>query len=205
MRNQRRRRGGFTLPEVLVTVAIVAVLAAMVVPAVTQQISKGDAPAFLGSVNSLRTAITSFVADVRRFPGKVDDLQVKPTPLTDFDLSADGLGAAAGSGPPQGTAFSTSVANRWRGPYENSGNTTGQVVMGYGWRTTNVLYDSLSYVVAALVKTNADSLDAVELDVALDGGNGPNAGLVRWKTAAVGAPPLTPANTIRLFLMSSAR
>ena len=42
MSRKRTRRGGFTLPEVLVTVAIVAILAAVVVPTVTNQIGKGD-------------------------------------------------------------------------------------------------------------------------------------------------------------------
>lgn len=201
----RQRRSGFTLPEVLVTIAIVAVLAAIVVPAVTQQIGKADAPSFNSSLGSFRTAITSFVADVKKFPGKVDDLQVKPTAITDFDLSADGVGAAAGTGAPQGTAFSTAVANRWRGPYENSGNVTGQIPLGYGWTTTNALYDSSGYVVAAITKASADSIDAVELDAAIDASNGPNTGIVRWKTATAGSPPLSPAATIRLFVMSSAR
>lgn len=205
MFNRSRHRGGFTLPEVLVTVAIVAVLAAMVVPAVTQQLSKGDAPAFNTSVGSLATAVTSFVSDVRKLPGKVDDLQTKPTAATDFDLSADGVGAAAGTGAPQGTAFTTAVANRWRGPYENSGNTTGVIPLGYGWSTTNAMYDSLNYVVVAMLQAGADSTDALALDIAVDNSSGPNAGKIRWKTATPGAAPLTPANTIRLFLMSSAR
>ena len=37
-----RVRRGFTLPEVLVTVTVVAVLAAVVVPAVTQYVSRGQ-------------------------------------------------------------------------------------------------------------------------------------------------------------------
>lgn len=198
----RNRRSGFTLPEVLVTVAIIAVLAAAVVPAVTQQLSKADAPSFNASLGALRTAITSFVSDVRKYPGKVDDLQTKPTANTDFDLSDDGVGLATGTGA-QGTVFSTSVANRWRGPYENSSNTTGVMALGYGWSTTNALYDSLNYVVVAISKGSADTVDIHEVDVAVDGANGKNAGLIRWK-AGTGAA-LDPANTARIFLMSSAR
>ena len=40
-----RVRRGFTLPEVLVTVTVVAVLAAVVVPAVTQYVNRGNNPA----------------------------------------------------------------------------------------------------------------------------------------------------------------
>ncbi|HEY6219284.1 MAG TPA: type II secretion system protein, partial [Gemmatimonadaceae bacterium] len=53
---------GFTLPEVLVTVTIVAVLAAVMVPAVINQVSKGDVPAVGQDIDALRTAITTFAA-----------------------------------------------------------------------------------------------------------------------------------------------
>ncbi|MEK7401684.1 MAG: prepilin-type N-terminal cleavage/methylation domain-containing protein [Gemmatimonadota bacterium] len=199
------KRGGFTLPEVLVTVAIIAVLAAAVVPAVTQQLGKADAPAFDASMGSLRTAISSFVSDVRRFPGKIDDLQTAPTASTDFDLSGNGLGAGAGTLSPLGTAFTSSVVARWRGPYENSSNATGQVGVGYGWTTVNAFRDSLGFLVVDLTKSGADSTDAHELEAAIDGSSaGSNlTGLVRYKIG-VGAA-LLPANTVYIHLMSSAR
>jgi len=197
MFKQRGRRSGFTLPEVLVTVAIVAVLAAMVVPAVTQQISKGDAPAFMGSVTSLRTAIASFASDVRKLPGEISQLSVDiddADPPTEEDLATTVDG---------GVAYSEAIAGRWRGPYESSGSTTGIIPMGFGWSTADDLVDLNGYIVVSLTKTGAVITDAVELDNAVDGGNGAAAGLVRWD--ATGAPALTPANTISLYLMSSAR
>jgi prepilin-type N-terminal cleavage/methylation domain-containing protein len=200
---RNRRRTGFTLPEVLVTVAIVAILAAVVVPAVTQQLGKADAPSFNASVAGLRTAVTSFVSDVRRFPGKVDDLQTQPTAATDFDLSGDGAGTGAGTYAPLGTAFTAAVVARWRGPYESSSGSTGVVGVGYGWSTVNALRDSLGYVVLELtIAAGADSSDAQTLDTAVDDGVR-TTGLVRWKVGAY--PALTPANRVRLFLMSSAR
>lgn len=187
------KRAGFTLPEVLVTVAIVAVLAAMVVPAVTQQISKGDAPAFASSVGSLRTALTSFVSDVRKLPGEVSQLSTAIT-LTDEDLAT-----AADAG----TAYIASVVARWRGPYESSGMTTGQIPLGMGWTTGDDLVDSLGYIVVTVTKAGAVIADATELDVAVDNGNGAAEGLIRWTP---GTPPaLDDPNTIKLFLTSSAK
>jgi len=197
----KSRRRGFTLAEVLVTVAIVAIVAAVVVPAVTQQVTKADVPAFNSSVNGLRTAITSFVSDVRRIPGQVDHLQ-SLIATTDYEISTDGDGT---NGVPLAPRYTASNVARWRGPYDNTGSTTGTIALGYGWSTTNVLYDSLGYVVVELSKANADSSDANELERAIDaaavGSN--QTGTIRYLIGA--APALNPANTIRLYLMSSAR
>src|SRR5689334_2447968 len=53
-------RRGFTLAEVLVTVTIVAVLAAVMVPAVINQVQKGDVPSAGQDMDGIRTAITTF-------------------------------------------------------------------------------------------------------------------------------------------------
>jgi prepilin-type N-terminal cleavage/methylation domain-containing protein len=71
--NKRVRRG-FTLPEILVTVTVIAVLAAVVVPAVTQYAGSGDAPAVQANINALSTAATSYVADNRAYPTQLTDL-----------------------------------------------------------------------------------------------------------------------------------
>ena len=195
MLKNRAGRSGFTLPEVLVTVAIVAVLAAVVVPAVTQQIGRADAPSFNASVGSLRTAITSFVSDVRAYPGQLDHLQAD-IDAADFTLFEDGDGTGA-------PLYTAAQVARWRGPYDNSGAVNGVITLGMDWQTTNVLQDS-GYVVVSLTKAaGATVTDAAELDAAVDGANGAGAGLIRWDVTAT--PALTPANTVRLFLMSSAK
>jgi len=195
MFSRGNRRSGFTLPEVLVTVAIVAVLAAMVVPAVTQQLSKADSPSFLGSVTSLRTTIASFASDVRQLPGEFSQLETAITTSdTKLAQTRDSVGAA----------FTTVYVNRWRGPYETQGS-SGVIPLGMGWSTDDDMIDSLGtgYIVAQITLGTTVVSDAIALDAAVDGGNGANAGMIRWDATAT--PALTPVNKAYLFLMSSAR
>jgi prepilin-type N-terminal cleavage/methylation domain-containing protein len=97
-------RKGFTLPEVLVTVAVVSVLAAAVVPAVVNQVTKGDLPALQADLNSIRGAIGNFTTDVKRYPRKMSDLTKtlsSPILSTDLDINGTtyGVGAADFRGP----------------------------------------------------------------------------------------------------------
>src|SRR5688572_30540849 len=96
------RRRGFTLPEVLVTITIVAVLAAVVVPAVLNQVNKGDTAGLNGDVQALRTAISSFTTDTRHYPKSIKDL-VQAINKDSLDLFGNSYGASA--------------ANAWKGPY----------------------------------------------------------------------------------------
>ena len=85
MRKMSSRRG-FTLPEVLVTVTIVAVLAAVMVPAVINQVAKGDKPAVAEDFNAIRTAITTFAADTRHYPRNFDQLTQSTLSAADSDV-----------------------------------------------------------------------------------------------------------------------
>ncbi len=96
------RKGGFTLIEVLVTTVIIAVLAAVVIPAVTAQVSAGDSTRVLGDLNDVRTGIENFDIAVKTFPGDVGDLVYKIT-TADKDV--------------RGTLFTTSQTTNWAGPY----------------------------------------------------------------------------------------
>lgn len=99
-----RNRRGLTLPEVLVTLAIVAVIAAVLVPALTSQISKGDAGRVSEDLKAMQTGINTFSADVRRYPSSVKQLANVINTTSDTDLVA-------------GTSYTSDHVAAWRGPY----------------------------------------------------------------------------------------
>lgn len=100
----KNTRRGLTLPEVLVTLAIVAVIAAVLVPALTSQISKGDAGRVSEDLKAVQTGINTFSADVRRYPLNINQLANVVNTTTDTDLVA-------------GTSYTADHVSSWRGPY----------------------------------------------------------------------------------------
>lgn len=165
----RARKGGFTLPEVLVTVAIVSVLAAIVVPTVTSQIARGDETKLTTSITNIRTGITAFVSDTRRFPRRVSHLF---NPITgQNDLS--------------GTAFGATVAGRWRGPYVSGALTIGDSLemslafMRDSLVDSNLVSGTSGHIIASLMGVTTQA-NAARLDTLIDGGNGFDAGILQW-------------------------
>ena len=113
-----RARKGFTLPEVLVTLAIVATLTAVLLPALNNQLSKGDASRVTNDLVAIRTAVGAFTSDVRRYPSAL--VQLKTAPLSS---ATDVLGNQLGS----------TLINRWRGPYLSKDlNGSNAMPTGYG-------------------------------------------------------------------------
>jgi prepilin-type N-terminal cleavage/methylation domain-containing protein len=133
-----RRRRGFSLVETIVTVGLLAVLAAFVVPSVVQKAGAAEPVRVQNDLGAIRTAIETFSADLAgEFPGDLEDLTTSIT-TTDSSLS-------------RFLYTSTQVA-RWKGPYFSSSvketdNTVAQaarVRTGYGADIISVLqrYDA---------------------------------------------------------------
>jgi len=61
-------RKGFTLLEILIVVAIIAVLTAVLVPIAVNQMEKADITRAWSDVNAIATAVTNFRSDTKEFP-----------------------------------------------------------------------------------------------------------------------------------------
>ncbi len=101
MRSTTISRRGFTLPEILVSITLLAVLAAVVVPAIASQVEKSDPTRIGNDLLAIRGASEQFLSDVRKYPTSLGQLtnviKTSETPLIGVYGKADSV--------------------RWRGPY----------------------------------------------------------------------------------------
>lgn len=157
----RHSRRGFTLPEVLVTLAIVATLAAVLLPALNNQLSKGDAGRLTNDLVAVQTAIGAFTSDVRRYPLDLTDLVTKP---------------ASGDNDVLGNQFGTVLINKWRGPYLSKELSGGTMPTGYGSNISAAFspsspsdYNGIQYVkitVSPLTPAEFSNIDQIIDEVA---------------------------------------
>jgi prepilin-type N-terminal cleavage/methylation domain-containing protein len=130
----RRKSAGFTLVETIVTVSLLAVLAAFVVPTVIQKASAGDLVKVASDVSAIRTALATFSTDLKGgFPNQLRLLSDKPTTQNHFLDST--------------TAFTNSQINSWSGPYLGiviSANANDSLATGYAAYIKNFItrYDA---------------------------------------------------------------
>jgi general secretion pathway protein G len=76
------RRGGFTLIEVLLVVAIIAILASIVVPRVWPTVRESRESELRANLRGLRNALGLFMAHCGDWPGRLEDLTASdPTGL----------------------------------------------------------------------------------------------------------------------------
>jgi prepilin-type N-terminal cleavage/methylation domain-containing protein len=78
-----RRRGGFTLIELMIVVAIVGILAAIAVPKFAELIRKSSEGASKGNLASVRSALTVYYGDMEgQYPAQVSALTLAGKYLT---------------------------------------------------------------------------------------------------------------------------
>ena len=146
-RGSPRARQGFTLIETVVTVGLIAVMAAFVVPSVMKKADAADPVKVANDLNSISTAIQSFASDVKgAMPGDLED-------LTDPILTN---AACTTANPCDSTVTHTDIytpaqAALWKGPYlaaSISANPAATIRSGYVADIENPLvrYDAFSGV-----------------------------------------------------------
>jgi prepilin-type N-terminal cleavage/methylation domain-containing protein len=89
MQHARRTQGGFTLIELIVVMAIVALLAGIAAPRYFNAVDRAKANSLRASLTVMRDALDKFAADKGRYPDSLDQLvqerylrQLPEDPLT---------------------------------------------------------------------------------------------------------------------------
>jgi prepilin-type N-terminal cleavage/methylation domain-containing protein len=170
----REKRGlvGFTLAEILIALAILAVLAAVLYPTAAAQLRSGQSAAIGNQLDNLRQAIANYRQNVTRFPSALTQLTTQPTAA-----SLDACGTAIG-------------ANQalWRGPYVN------QNIVGNMPVADALVINGLTRIPPTAVTppgllqitvASVDSVLAVDLERQFDGNNNFLTGTIQWTTAGV--------------------
>lgn len=166
-RRSTRRKTGFTLPEIIVTISLIAALAAVVVPTVISQVKKGDPSRIGNDFLAVRGASEQFLTDIRKYPSSMYQLT---NVITTSQTGLVGTSIAN---------YGQAEVNRWRGPYLNKDSAAARIT-GYGLKM-NINFDTVSlassgaasaagqkYMVIAIPMT--DSLSALEVDRQFDDG-----------------------------------
>lgn len=176
-----RRRGtaGFSLAEILVALALLALLAAVLLPTVAGQILKGDATRVTQDLNAVRSGVEQFLADVHRYPGRYTDMSrvITTTAASNSDIL--------------GNAYNSGMVSKWKGPYVTkdtvSSPVAGSVETGFGGSIRNTFMkvqntNAIDYLTVVITGISASDFDKV--DEQIDGPStspaGRTAGLLRF-------------------------
>jgi type IV pilus assembly protein PilE len=163
-----RKRRGFTLAEVLVTIAIIAIMAAVLLPALNNQLSKGDTSRIASDLTNLQSGVQAFVSDIRQYPGTTNQLV---NTLSGNDIS--------------GVTFSASAIADWKGPYVSRdvlSNTGGRATIASAFtKTTTSSSDFLTISLSPITEDQFASLEAT-LDEGTTSSTSSTAGIVRYSS-----------------------
>lgn len=169
---RRVNQRGFSLLEILIALAILALLLAVVMPNVLGRIRAARGATLAQNLRSITDAAWSFRGDMGRFPRRLMQLTTKPA-----------------SGDPDLCSRPMSNVDAWKGPYlRQSMSPTGLVSGDARIRDTLTRNPpTLAGGTLATLSVNAtevDSVVAADLEVAFDGST-PNyaAGAIRWVPA----------------------
>jgi len=177
-----KRKRGFTLAEILVALAIVALLTAVIIPTVGGSLRQSQASAIADELTNLTTAITAYRQNVLKYPNKLDLLTNTPVAGTSLDIC--------------GVAMLAANVSKWQGPYLARPITTG-TDFPIGDATVNDQLVRNPPGVQAGVGTLqikmdlVDTVAAVALEAQFDGNADFTTGSILWNRTNPGVGTLT--------------
>lgn len=166
---RRRASRGFTLAEILITLFILGILAAVLYPTVAGQLRSGQSAALGNQLDNLRQAISNYRQNVLHFPNTLSQLTTAPTGA-DLDACGTAIGAQSAL---------------WRGPYIT------QVISGNMPVGDALAINALTRIPPAGVGAPGllqirvaavDSAIAVDLERQFDGNSNFATGTIQWTT-----------------------
>jgi prepilin-type N-terminal cleavage/methylation domain-containing protein len=166
-------RRGFTLAELLVSLALIALLAAVLIPTVAGQLLKGDAGRVASDLNAVQTGIEQFLADVHRYPGKYSDLSkvITTTASTHTDIL--------------GNAYTSGLVSKWKGPYVTKDTLNAVVPTGFGGNIVNVFQsvahtNGVNYVTVVIAGISLADFNKIDEQIDGTASGGTATGLLRF-------------------------
>lgn len=130
----RRSHRGFTLIELMVTVAIVAILASVAIPSYRDYVTRGRIPDATNGLSTLRTQMEQYYLDNRTYVGGCAAGTVAPLPTSsNFTFSCTGLTPSAFTATATGTG---TMAGFVYAVNESNTRTTTGVPASSGWGIT---------------------------------------------------------------------
>ncbi len=167
----RLARVGFTLAEVLVTIAIIAIMAAVLLPALNNQLTKGDTSRISSDLVNLQSGVQAFFSDIRQYPNTTAEL------TSALNASSTDI---------NGTSFQSSALTAWKGPYvarDILTSTGGRATFGTSFTKTAV--SSTNFLTFSISPISSDQFANIE--GALDEGTAPStsttAGQIRYSVS----------------------
>lgn len=181
-----KHRHGFTVLEVLIGLALIAIMSAAVIPALMGRVRDAQTSALGQSLFSLSQAIFEYRKAVTSYPSQLVLLATKPQG-TNTDLCGNNIG--------------NGNANSWRGPYVSRELVSGGIGIGDAQIVNTLRRTPAAPALPTTLfidVTMVDTLTAVDLEAQFDGDASPGTGSIRYSNGPVGSIPAAAPGTVTL-------
>lgn len=84
---QKSLKSGFSMIELMISLAIIILILSFVGPSLTKLMSRGDKAATKNTLKVLEQAIMDYKMDVGKWPNRLEDLDKRPEDVTGWDGS----------------------------------------------------------------------------------------------------------------------